>query len=111
MNFWATWCGPCRLEIPELVSVDAARPRAARIVGVSLDSDSEAVRRFVRAHGLSYQVVMGTETILGSFPDLTGIPTTFVVDGRAEIVARFLGPVERSALLKAVGDPRGSRRE
>ncbi len=100
INLWATWCGPCRDEIPALVRlVRELGPRGFAVVGVSLDSgDREAkVREFGNRYGVSYPI---------AFPDamsqmsagLEGIPTTLLVDRRGRVAKTYVGEVRESVL-------------
>jgi thiol-disulfide isomerase/thioredoxin len=94
VNFWATWCPPCRAEIPELVALQAKYPDSLQVVGVSLDeAPPDFVRRFAADHGVNYPIVMGTPELQRAFPGVFALPTSFVVDRDGRAVKRHVGLV------------------
>jgi thiol-disulfide isomerase/thioredoxin len=96
LNFWASWCGPCMGEIPELKQV--AANSKARIVGIALDDDgAETVKPFAESHQINYTVLLGDQDIFQQFNGV-GIPYTLVLDRSQRIVKVYRGPVDRGAL-------------
>jgi thiol-disulfide isomerase/thioredoxin len=92
LNFWATWCGPCREEIPMLAEPQKHYGDRLAIVGLSIDeSPAEDVRTFASGLGVNYPVVMSTRALEGEFGGVTAVPSTFVVDVQGRIVQRHLG--------------------
>ena len=92
VNFWATWCGPCRQEIPDLIALQARYPDRLQIVGVSTDEgDSAKVAAFAREWGMNYPVVMMTPEINRQFPGVFALPTSFIVDTDGGIVQTHVG--------------------
>ncbi|MBI3492648.1 MAG: TlpA family protein disulfide reductase [Acidobacteria bacterium] len=92
INFWATWCPPCRAEIPELIALQAEYRGQLQIIGVSEDEGSlEAVERFVGDYKISYPIVVSSPELRNSFPDVFGLPTTFVLDRSTRIVQKHVG--------------------
>jgi thiol-disulfide isomerase/thioredoxin len=92
VNFWATWCPPCRAEIPDLIALQDKYRDHLQIIGISEDEGAlEAVRAFVVEHKMNYAVVMATRELERAFPGVTGLPTSFVVDGAARIVQKHVG--------------------
>jgi len=92
LNFWATWCGPCRAEIPDLISLQEKYPDKLLIVGLSQDLDPPAkVKEFARAMNINYPVAMSTEEIERSFGGVFGLPTSFVIDTEGRIVQKHIG--------------------
>jgi thiol-disulfide isomerase/thioredoxin len=93
LDFWATWCDPCREEIPELKNLYAKyRDRGFVIVGVALDFDGKAsVAPFVREAAIGYPVLLG-EGLAPPGYEVSGIPTAYLIDRRGLIVRRFVGP-------------------
>jgi thiol-disulfide isomerase/thioredoxin len=94
VNFWATWCAPCRAEIPDLIALQEKYRDRLQIVGVSVDeAPAEAVRAFAQAHRINYPVVMATHEITRAFPGVFALPTTFVLDQLGRVVQKHVGLV------------------
>jgi cytochrome c biogenesis protein CcmG/thiol:disulfide interchange protein DsbE len=92
INFWATWCGPCRAEIPAFIALQNKYPDQLVILGLSEDETGEAgVRQFVAATHMSYPVGMATDAIEKAFGGVTNLPTSFVVDREGKVVQRHVG--------------------
>jgi peroxiredoxin len=93
VDFWATWCGPCRVEIPDFVRLQSKyRDKGLAIVGLSLDADGEkAVKPFVEEHDINYTMLIANDETAKSFGGILGIPTTFVIDRQGRIVQKFVG--------------------
>ena len=93
LNFFATWCGPCRQEIPDLVRLyERFQDKGLEIIGVSLDQEGEAVLRpFIKRYGITYPVVLGTTEVVLDYGGVKGIPTTFFIDHNGTISNYFVG--------------------
>ena len=92
VNFWATWCPPCRAEIPDLVALQERYKDHLQIIGVSQDSGSvEEVRRFAAEHRINYPTVMSTPEIEALFPGVYALPTTFVLDREGKLAQKHIG--------------------
>jgi thiol-disulfide isomerase/thioredoxin len=90
--FWATWCPPCRAEIPELIRLQEKYPGRAQVVGVSVDDDSPSmVKQFAEKAGINYPVVMATEDISRGFGGVPALPTTFMINQKNGVVQRHVG--------------------
>lgn len=95
VNFWATWCKPCRKEMPRLAALDRELSRrGGRVIAVSIDEDAENVRRFARSLGLSMPLYCDGPKGLVRTLDLERIPSTFVLDRDGTIVHRMEGSTE-----------------
>jgi cytochrome c biogenesis protein CcmG, thiol:disulfide interchange protein DsbE len=95
LNFWASWCGPCKEEAPYLERLwRRERTRGLVVVGIDEEDVSEDARRFIRRRGLTYPNVRDKEGGLRGKYGLTGYPETFVVDRRGRIVEHFAGGVD-----------------
>jgi peroxiredoxin len=112
LNFWATWCAPCREEIPDLAALDGRhRGAGLRVVGVSLDAAdaAEEVRRFAAARQIPYTLLRDPDDRAGAVFGLAALPATFLFDREGVLVFRRLGPLRgedpelASALAKALG--------
>lgn len=92
VNFWATWCPPCREEIPDLVALQEKYKDQLQIIGISQDSGSvDQVRRFVAEHRVNYPTVMSTPEIEALFPGIYALPTTFVLDREGKLAQKHIG--------------------
>lgn len=100
LNFWATWCGPCKREIPDFIELqENYRDEGFEIVGVSLDKPGEeqAVARFVEQQGINYDVLYGNGQIAQAYGGVRSIPTTFLIDRDGRIVSSKVGLQSKSA--------------
>ena len=109
VDFWATWCGPCREEIPGYIALQKKYGAdKLAIVGVSLDQAGPGVvSEFIKKFGVNYQMVMGDDAVQTAFGGMEAIPTTFLIDRTGQIRDRKVGvePTEAyqdkiAALLK-----------
>ncbi len=92
VNFWATWCPPCRAEIPELIKLQDKYRDQLQIVGISEDdAPPEVVRAFVTANRMNYPVAMTTPEVEKAFPGVAALPTTYVIDKHGNVVQRHVG--------------------
>ncbi len=92
VNFWATWCGPCRAEIPDLIKLQDRYPDQMLVIGVSTDEGGVAiVEDFATEYGINYPIVMATPEIRRAFPGVTALPTSFVVDPEGRVVQTHVG--------------------
>jgi len=93
LNFFATWCGPCRREIGELVKLyEKFRETGLEVVGVSLDMEGAAVvGPFVKHYKITYPVVIGTRKMVVDYGGISGVPTSFIIDRDGMIAEHFIG--------------------
>jgi peroxiredoxin len=97
LNVWATWCHPCRDEIPELRAVHAKyRGRGLELIGVSVDSDGadEQIRAFMREFGMAYPIWLDPEERVSTQFLVVGVPATFLIDAAGVLRWRKTGPVQ-----------------
>ncbi|RIK76811.1 hypothetical protein DCC62_10690 [candidate division KSB1 bacterium] len=103
VNFWATWCGPCRREIPDFNNVYALyRERGVEFLGISLDDDPQAaVPAFAARIPIAYPVLIGSAEIAWRY-NVQTIPQTYIIDRNGKIVNSYVGMVSASALQAAL---------
>ena len=92
LNFWATWCGPCKVETPWLVDFyKQYQPQGLEIVGVAMDSGPKEIPDFVKEMNINYTIVEGTENVSDAYGGLDGYPVNFFIDRNGKIVDVVLG--------------------
>ncbi len=97
LNFWATWCGPCKIEIPWFIDFERRnKHRGFAVLGVSLDDEGwEVVRPFVNRLRVNYRIVLGDERISEAYGGVEALPTTFLIDREGNIAAVHVGLASR----------------
>jgi peroxiredoxin len=103
INFWATWCEPCRLEMPELQRLyESKRDSGLHVVGVNLGESTATARQWVDAFGLTFNIVLDQDGFAATRYQLRGQPSTYVIDPDGVITHVFYGAVDMAALEAAV---------
>ncbi|HEU0013875.1 MAG TPA: TlpA disulfide reductase family protein [Longimicrobium sp.] len=96
LNVWATWCHPCRREMPALQQLHREfGPAGLRVVGVSIDQggQQQGIREFLAEFGADYEVWLDPDERVGSTFATIGVPTTFLVDRKGTLLWTHVGPV------------------
>lgn len=92
LNFWATWCAPCQVEMPAFAQWQRQfRARGLQVVGISMDDDSTPVRALAAKLKLDYPVAMGDARLGELYGGVLGLPLTYLIDRRGVVRARFQG--------------------
>jgi len=92
LNFWATWCGPCRAEIPDLVDLQKRYADKFEIIALATDEDDpDEVRRVVLQSGINYRVAMSSDAVRRDYGGIAALPTSFVIDPQGRIVQKHVG--------------------
>jgi cytochrome c biogenesis protein CcmG/thiol:disulfide interchange protein DsbE len=102
VNFWATWCAPCRAEIPGFMEVYRSyKSKGLEIIGISLDETGwEVVKPFLEKHKITYPVVVGDRKVVYDYGGIDAIPTTFVVNRDGDVVSGHRGLLPKAQLEK-----------
>lgn len=95
LNFWATWCGPCRFEIPELMRLQKKFPNSLQVVGLSVDQKATPaeVKQFAQRMGITYPVGMASEQLQNKFGGILALPTSFILNRQGKVVTKHVGLV------------------
>jgi thiol-disulfide isomerase/thioredoxin len=96
LNFWATWCGPCRLEITQLIALAKQYGDSLQVVGLLVDETSEdEVKKFAERAGINYPVAMATTELQNKFGGVAALPTSFVINREGGVVQKHVGAIPR----------------
>ncbi len=92
LNFWATWCGPCREEIPDLIELQNKYKDRLQIIGLAVDEEESApVAKFVRESGINYPVAMASPELRFKYGGIAALPTSFILDSEGRVVQKHEG--------------------
>jgi thiol-disulfide isomerase/thioredoxin len=102
LDFWATWCPPCKSEIPGYVKLqEKYKDKGLVIIGVSLDQEGpDVVKRFMADFHMNYPVVMGDDSVVQAFGGVDAIPSTFIIDRAGKIRDKKVGAMETAEYEK-----------
>lgn len=104
VNFWATWCGPCRKEIPGMMEVyKQYKDKGLEIVGVSLDEDGwNDVNPYLQKTPITYPIVIGDQTLAAAYQMGNAIPVTYIIDKKGNIAKKHVGYMSKPDFEAAV---------
>lgn len=105
LNYWATWCGPCKVEIPDLVALqEQYRDKGLVVLGVSQDDEPETLRGFASTWKMNYPVLVGKDKpeLLDAQGSLWGLPTSYLIGRDGTICTRHLGPAKKSEFEREI---------
>jgi cytochrome c biogenesis protein CcmG/thiol:disulfide interchange protein DsbE len=98
LNFWATWCGPCKVEIPWFIEFEQKyKDRGFAVIGVSMDEEGwEVVKPYLAETRVNYRMLMGNDDVAEAYGGVESLPTTFVIDKKGRIAGTHVGLVSKS---------------
>ena len=104
LDFWATWCGPCKIEIPWFMDFERKhKDQGFSVLGVSMDDDGwNAVKPFVNELGINYRIVIGNDSTADSYGGIDALPTTFLIDREGKIAAVHVGLTSKSEIENGI---------
>ena len=114
LNFWATWCGPCEVEIPWFIEFERKyKDRDFAVLGVSFDDDGWiSVRPYMTTHKINYRVMIGSDKLSQLYGGVDALPTSFIIDRSGRIAATHVGLVDKrdyqDEILKLLEDPKAA---
>lgn len=92
LNFWATWCGPCREEIPSLIELQKQYKDQLQVIGLAIDEDDDSyVKKFAASESINYPIAMGTDEVRFAYGGVGALPTVFVINKNGAIVQKHVG--------------------
>ena len=109
LNFWATWCSPCKIEMPWFVELQQQYgPQGLQVIGIAMDDASkEDIAKFARDLGVNYPILLGKESVGEAYGGVQFLPTTFFIDRDSKVLEREFGLKSRSVfednIKKALG--------
>jgi cytochrome c biogenesis protein CcmG/thiol:disulfide interchange protein DsbE len=99
LDFWATWCDPCKQEIPHFIEMqNRYASQGLQVLGVSMDDDEPPVRQFRQQFKMNYPVALGNAKLADQYGGILGLPITFVIDRNGRITARHVGATDASVI-------------
>lgn len=103
LNFWATWCAPCQLEMPHFVAWQKLLgQRGFQVIGISMDDDPALARKTYEKLRLNYPVAMGDEKLGELYGGVYGLPLTYLIDVNGVVQAQFSGEIDLNAIEKQI---------
>ncbi len=108
LDFWATWCTPCRSEIPRFIDWQQKyRDKGLVVLGVSMDDSSKDAANFAREMKMTYPVVMGTSDVADSYGGVLGLPVNLLISRDGKILNKYVGATDLNALEKQISGELG----
>jgi len=102
VNFWARWCGPCRVEIPELIAIRRANKGKLEVLGIGIEDKADAAKEFARAYEMDYPVFVARDKGIPLMQALGntkgGLPFTIVIDRNGQVVQKKMGIMKKADL-------------
>jgi thiol-disulfide isomerase/thioredoxin len=103
VNFWATWCGPCKTEIPDFVKLyDEYKDKGLVIVGISVDDSPEQLQAFMKEYHMNYPVLQMRPDVEDAWGPFYGYPTSFIVARDGSICTKHIGPATKAQFEREI---------
>ena len=104
LNFWATWCKPCEVELPWLSALAQSFPKDRfALVGVAMDDDGwTKVQPYTDSHAITYEIVLGDKNVTDKLGGLSGLPTSLLIDADGKIAAVFRGAISQEVYQRSI---------
>ena len=111
LNFWATWCGPCTLEIPWFIDFEQQfKTTGFEVLGVSMDEEGwTAVKPYIAQHKMTYRVLLGDDSVGQLYGGVESLPTSFIIDRDGKIASVHVGLAERNEYMREIQDLLGEK--
>lgn len=104
LNFWATWCTPCRAEIPNFEQFqNQYGPQGLQVIGISMDDSAKPVREFYQQFKMNYPVAVGNEKVTQSYGGILGLPVSFLIGRDGKIAAKYVGAAQIPVVEQQIG--------
>ena len=106
VDFWATWCGPCKVEIPWFMDFERKyKDKGFAVIGVSMDEEGwDVVKPFVNHMAINYRIVLGNDEVAQSFGGVDALPTTFLIDRDGKVAAVHVGVAAKSDIENGIDE-------
>lgn len=114
LNFWATWCGPCTLEIPWFIEFEQQyKTQGFAVIGVSMDEDGwNAIKPYMAAHKMNYRVLLGDDSVSQLYGGVESLPTTFLIDRQGKVAfPPHIGLAGKNEYLKEIQSLLGEQQQ
>lgn len=96
LDFWATWCGPCRSEIPDFIALQKEYgSKGLQMIGISVDKDKDILVKFYKDNGMNYPVVLTDGAVEAKYGGIRAIPMTFIIDRTGKIAKKYVGAISK----------------
>lgn len=103
IDFWATWCPPCRKGIPDLIDIQKRYDKKLVVIGISLDNETkDDVVPFINKYGINYPVAYGNMEVVQAYGNIQAIPTSFIIDQKGNIVDTHVGLVDKLVYVNKI---------
>lgn len=99
LDYWATWCAPCKIEIPHLIELQKKyEGQGLQVIGISMDDGPEPVKVFAHELGMNYPIAMGDVKVAEAYGGVLGLPVAFLIDRQGRINRKLVGDAEMQSL-------------